>query len=232
MVPPIKRDGDNVGTTIRVLIPAVRGEKGDGWVTRDQTVVDEEEGSGHQLRDLTVQVVPLARISALLSGKADRKGTAWQLTQEEKQELLRLATLVEGAVTRNQSRLRLYIKMESNSLLALAEVNRRSAEDRRRVALSRAQNAFRTIGNEVNRRLGRVQFVIWWVEEERHFAPGLLCRDLPTAVAALLVSRITASQNLAICALPSCRSQFVRVKKNNHYCSRKCGDAHRKQLQR
>jgi hypothetical protein len=231
MLTVVKRDRDNVVTNIPVLIPAARGEKRDGWITRDETVED-EEGSAHQVHDLTVRMVPFAQISALLSGQAVSKGTAWQLSQEEKRKLLRLATLVEGAVTRNQSRLQLYIKMESDSLFELAEINRWNAADRRRVALTRAQNAFRTIGNEVNRNLGRVRFVIWWVEEQRHFAPGLLCRDLPTALTALLVSRITASQNFAVCALPSCRRQFVRVKKNNHYCSRKCGDTHRKQLQR
>lgn len=238
MLTGVKRDRDNVGTTIPVVIPTQRGEKRDGVVTRYEEVIDEEEGSWHQLQDLNVRMVPYTEIGAWLTGKVRRKGTDWQLDPEVKQALLRLVTLVEGTVTRNRFMLQQFVTMESDYLKELIPdyldelVGGSAAQARKRSALLHAANALRTIGNEVNRRLGRVKFVIWWVEEQRHFAPGLLCYDLSTAVVALLVSRITASQNFAVCALPSCRRQFVRVKKNNRYCSRKCGDTHRKRLQR
>jgi hypothetical protein len=231
MLTRVQRDRDDIGTAIPVLIPTAKGEHRDGWISQEYVEFD-DEGNGYRVRDRTVRMVPFSKMAALISNEIPKRGERWQLKKEERQELIVLATLVEGAARRDQAKLRSYIGMESAALLELADLNRWSPEDRRRIAISRAQNAFRVIGNELNSGLRGVRFVVWWVEGQRHLAPGQFCQDLRMAVMALLVSRITASQNFAVCALPSCRKQFVRVKKNNRYCSRKCGDTRRKQLSR
>lgn len=231
----VKRDRDDVGTHIPVLIPTAGNERRDGVVTRSEDVVDEKEGSAYHLGDIPVKMVPFKAIAELLSATPKRKGTAWRLEDDDRLELIALTMLVDWAAKRDRSKLKSFVKIQSDLLGRDADivlVNKWTESDRIRVALSQAKSAFRVIGNKINCRLKNARFVIWWVEEQRHFAPGLLCQDVHTAVIALLVSRMTSSQNFAVCALPSCRNRFVRVKRNNRYCSRKCGDTHRKQLQR
>jgi hypothetical protein len=229
-----QRDRDDVGTVVPVLIPAFRGERRDGFIPRDYVEVD-DEGNGHSVTDLTVRMVPFKQMALLIQGEVGRRRAEnWRLTKRERAQLTSLATLVQAKTTRDRSKLESYVRMESGLLAegVVAELNKWTSKDRTQIALSRVRDPYRTIGNELNYRLKNARFVMWWVEQQKHFAPGILCRDLYTAIVALLVSRVTASQNFAVCSLPSCGRQFVRVKKNNRYCSRKCGDTHRKQLSR
>lgn len=168
----------------------------------------------------------------LIAGRPLRNNSTWKLTGNERAHVNSLVALVEGAYGGNRALIDSFIKVRIGLSKDIAELNKWSPQHHLARIRKQAGSANRTIGNQVNDRLKDVRFVIWWVIEQRHFAPGLLCRDLASAVMAMLAARITAKQNFAVCALPSCRKRFIRTKKNNRYHSRKCGDTHRKQLSR
>jgi hypothetical protein len=245
MIHTSTRDRDDVVTAIPVLIPIGKSEKRDGIVFRDDvvfaSVVDNTEPSVEdttpsdrveqpfRLGNVEVKVLPLGGLYSLLSKGMDRKGARWQLEKQERTELIALMTLVQGVATGRRDTLDSYAAIAERLFKDLAKLR---GEDPKQFIQSRLQNANETLGADLNRKLTGVRLVIWWADKQKQFVPGLLCDNLHEAFAALLASRTTASQNFAICALPSCATPFVRLKKNNRYHTRKCGDAHRQQLSR
>ena len=83
---------------------------------------------------------------------------------------------------------------------------------------------------QLNQRMAKARFVMWWVDKEKKFAPGIYCPDLSTALAASLVSHIAAPKAVAICE--RCENRFIRTKSVQRFCSLRCGNADRKARQR
>jgi len=68
------------------------------------------------------------------------------------------------------------------------------------------------------------RFVVWWAERERKLAPGLLCKDVATALFVLVLSTIGQVGGLGVCQRPQCREPFIRQRSapKQRYCSDKC----------
>jgi hypothetical protein len=94
----------------------------------------------------------------------------------------------------------------------------------------RMQYPLSELSAQLNRKMKNVRFVLWWVDKEKKFAPGLFCQDLSTAMAVSLVSHIASPRAVAVCE--RCGNQFIRTKTIQLFCSLRCGNAERKARQR
>jgi hypothetical protein len=94
----------------------------------------------------------------------------------------------------------------------------------------RTRHPLSELSRELNEKARRARFVLWWVETEKRFAPGLYCDDIATALATALFSRVVSPQAVAICE--RCGNQFIRTKRPQRFCSLRCGNADRKARQR
>lgn len=86
------------------------------------------------------------------------------------------------------------------------------------------------LSRKLNRRLQSVRLVIWWVMQSQIPAPGLFCPDIETALFALTFSRIASPQGWSVCL--RCSASFMRTRRDQKYCSLRCGGATRKARER
>lgn len=76
------------------------------------------------------------------------------------------------------------------------------------------------LGTRLNGRLYRTRVVVWWAEPQRKFTPGLYCKDIDTALHAVLLSRLGIPGGLGICL--KCQTPFARSRRTQNYCSHRC----------
>jgi hypothetical protein len=124
-------------------------------------------------------------------------------------------------------------------LLGLADaLNRRDAKSLRRVVREYVANVeeqglawqevrkspLYELYKNLNLGIRWTRFIVWWAERERKLAPGLLCKDVATALFVLVLSTIGQPGGLGICQRPQCRKPFIRLRSapKQRYCSYKC----------
>ncbi len=76
------------------------------------------------------------------------------------------------------------------------------------------------LGTTLNSGIYQSRFVVWWAERQRRFAAGLYCKDMATALRALVLSRIGEPGGLGVCQ--RCGTPFPRSRRKQAYCSYKC----------
>jgi hypothetical protein len=124
-------------------------------------------------------------------------------------------------------------------LLGLADaLNRRDARSLRRVVREYVasdeeegrclqevrKSPLHELHENLNLGIRGARFIVWWAERERKLAPGLLCKDVATALFVLVLSTIGQPGGLGICQRPQCRKPFIRLRSapKQRYCSYKC----------
>jgi len=223
-----------------VLIKAVPYESRDGRV-----IVPDDY-------DIPVRIIAPSGFGEFLADRP-RSGDTHRLPAvppRQRAALLALLRLTQAIQTRDRRSLRTFVKLQfaeevRRGIEKDAEMSRALGANewppgtwslpdiRRHVAKSlrgRIRFPVSELGRLLNGRLRKARFVMWWVERDKKFAPGIFCEDMATAFAALLVARITSPEGLAVCE--RCGTQFVRKKQGQRFHDLKCGNAARKARQR
>jgi len=237
----INRDRDNSVTAIPVLVPAVPHVKRDGTIYQTADY------------DIAVRILTLTDPEALLieNPKTSHDEEFQRVGRRQQVGLLALLRLTQAVQTRNPADLKAYLRLESadeisrwvdsQSKLRSALGARNWPKPKRKDVEAAQESIVRSvarrirfplseIARQLNARLRQAKFVIWWVERERKFAPGIFCEDAATAFAALLVAHVASPEGLGVCE--RCGTRFSRKKRIQRYCSLRCGNAARKSRQR
>jgi len=253
------RDRDVTVTAIPVLLRGTRtAEKQwvkDGVVLGGWTEKTGPEADDCRVYDLPVRMLPFNSLECLTNGKKLgrlKREYGQRLPEQAFLKLRALLSLTDALRSRNAELLRQYVQRQSvidaKMWRSIAEsMHAQSPEEfapwsekdrnwafytsKERV-LKRLKRPYNVIGAEMTKLLRDVRFVLWWVDREGKFAPGLYCETLETALAALMVSRIQSSQALAVCQRKGCENTFIRMKRNQRFCSLRCGNAARKAKER
>lgn len=227
----------------RIVVP-------DGWVKGGLKRPFGREPNSYTTHDLAVSVLPLDALQCLQDGEKLAeltKSYTLAFPEESRLTLVAFTTLVQAVNNRDLGLLKKYKDlMIADRLLRWKKVvedgesqepglwGTWSKDDERFWANSTKADLVRKlkrpltlIASEITERLEKAQFVVWWRAETRQFAPGLYCPDLPTALAALLVSRIISPLNWATCARQGCDIQFIRIRRGQKFHDPRCGNAQR-----
>jgi hypothetical protein len=228
-------------TDLPVLIDAVPENRRDGRV-----IVPDDY-------DIAVRVLPLDAPEMLSSMAAtERLDNEFKtVPQRQRAGLLALLRLVQAIQTRSHKHLAAYSNIQSE-----IEIQRWLAKQKEFVAAfgprrwrmptnaqvetaksevaaqirGRARFPISEVSRHLNRYLRRARFVIWWSEREQQLLPGLYCKDMATAMAALMFSRVASTKGRAVCG--RCGKEFVRTRRTQTFCTLRCGNAARKARQR
>ena len=205
--------------------------------------------------DLPVRMLPFGSLECLTDGKKLAKlqrEYGQLLPKKAHRGLWALLTLTDAVRSRNSELYRKYVNLKAvddaekwrslvesldgqspEEFVPWSPKDRNSAYSRSKESiLKRLRRPYNIIGAEMTERLRNVRFVLWWVDRERKFAPGLYCETLETALTALMLSRIQSPQALAVCQRAGCENRFIRVKRSQRFCSLRCGNAARKAKER
>jgi hypothetical protein len=235
------RDRDNAVTPIPVLIPAVPRDKRDGRLIQADDY------------DIAVQIVRLTNPVALLaenSGVGD--ATEYPMVGiRHRAGLFALLRLTQAVQTRDLADLKAYVRLQSadefkrwrdsDAELRVAFGTKEWPRPKRKELEAAQEGIVKSlvrrirfpileVSHQLNTRLREAKFVIWWVERDKKFAPGIFCENMATAVAALLATSVASPEGLGACE--RCGAWFSRKKRIQRYCSLRCGNAARKVRQR
>jgi hypothetical protein len=239
------RDRDIDVTTLPVLVNAFPYEKRDGRII----------GPGDD--DIAVRILPLTAVEGIFDPKRGAEinrefNQAFKTVSEEAlNELKALVFLITAIQTRSRGQLREYVKRKAPMEAARAEKHMTEVlaqqsggkptlagesekvkylENAVRSLFRRIRFPLSELSRQLNTQARHVQFVLWWVEKEERFAPGLYCDNMATALAAALFSRIESAKGMAVCQ--RCGNPFTRTKRAQRFCSLRCGNADRKARER
>lgn len=236
-----RRDRDITVTRIPVLIPSRKG-KPDGWIPGQKQISPED------YIDEGVTVLALDAIDVLHNPAKVQQLQREFSTRLSDDTLLNLTTLVQlthAYQTRNIREVARYLKFRTVQLSRkwkpaweqsppelLNEEKRFWNEYASKEAKNELQHLPNRIGLAVNENLAKVKFVSWWVIRDKHFSPGLFCRDLETALYALVAAGLGSKKTFAICQLSDCGKQFYQTKRTQRFCSLQCANTARKRRER
>jgi len=239
------RDRDDDVTTLPILVDAFPHE------SRDGRIIDLD---GH---DVAVRILPLSAVEGIFNRQRRQEidqefNQAFKAVSEQTlNELKALVFLIQATRTRSHKLLMEYVKQKapveavraqenmSNLLARLGDRKTKPAsesekfkylQDAVRSLFRRTRHPLSELSHQLNAQARRARFVLWWVEREGRFAPGLYCDNMASAVATALFSRIVSPQAVAICE--RCGNQFIRTKRAQRFCSLRCGNADRKARER
>jgi hypothetical protein len=203
--------------------------------------------------DIRVRVVAPGSVEDLLADapRGSRARTYPTVRQTQRAGLFALLRLTQLIQTRQSKHRAAYVSLEFGE-----EVRRWIAEDaklrdafgannwprlnkerladaRKSVVKSLARRIrfpLSEVSRQLNGRLRKATFVVWWADRDKKLFPGIFCEEMETAFAAMLVSRVASPEGLAVCQ--RCGKRFVRKKRIQRYCTLRCGNAARKSRQR
>jgi hypothetical protein len=115
-------------------------------------------------------------------------------------------------------------RRDARSLLRVVREYVANVEEQSQVWREIRKSPLHELHKALNLGIRNARFVVWWAERERKLAPGLLCRDVSTALSVLVLSTVGQPGGLGVCQRSQCRKPFIRLRSapKQRYCSYKC----------
>lgn len=197
------RDRD-AAVTLPVLIEAPRSDS-DGTIEGEGKTYRDNE----QLREanIYVRIVPLEAANGIFDSKSQDK-KLFERLEHSQREKLRILTYLIRSIRENDP-----------------QIAKQYAE-----FYSKRSEQPPGLSDELNIPLKRARFVFWTPKKSGGLIPGLYCDDAFVALVALLASHVNSPQSFSVCA--RCQKPFYSVKRDQKFCSTRCGNAERKARQR
>jgi hypothetical protein len=232
----MKRDRDNTVTdSLPVLVSSY--SRGDGFILPPDGL------------QIEAQILPIAAAEGIFDAKKRRAYSRVydKISPEELAELQALLLLISAVEQPTKEVVKQYLERMAplevkRAVERLVEglrqwggsVSEQQKEIERARVLHQLQERIKFPWHELNWQLNgwlkKPSVVLWLRSRDKRLSPGLYCRNMAAAVAALLFSRIASPQAISVCQ--RCSSPFVRIKRVQRFCSLRCGNADRKARER